>query len=781
MKPMNILLLTCFFYMISPIPLLAKAVNPGKVDGSVTDGETYNPVPGARVELIKLPDSARVQATISNSDGKYQFENVALGKYFLKIACLSYRLQMVQDFEITAEKPVVKFGTTNLLTESKNLKEVTITGYKLTGLMDDDKTIYTVNSKAADIAQSGLELLRQLPDVTVGYMSNEVKLAGKGNILFLVNGKKVDVNYLLQLNPKLVDKIEVSTNPGAKYDSDVDAVINILLKRNMQYGLSSRIRADLPTGNTILSRGNVNLDFYRKTIRLFASGNFRLQRFEVETFSDRLNTLEPGQSSELRQDRKGITINKRGGFSYGLDWFPDDNNTLNFYSSVQPVIPNENKYVSDIISNSTQTSYHNTGINTNTEHNQFQDYSVFFKHKFAGKNHDISFESYVSNRNAQTFESYYEHDYVSADALPDRFNQLYQGRETGNKQFMLKVDYNYPVTEKIKFSAGYSGNFNRNNYSYEDKIAGFIDYTMYNEDRHAGYTNISWNLGNLNLQTGMRYELSDINLIHAYDTLNRYNYFLPSLSAQYKLGKLHTFRLNYRKYVTRPGVSQLSPTNYRYDVYTQSVGNPALKPYVNFISNGIRQITLNSTDSVVRQRYSNVSNDLEYGVTLSGTFDFVKWWELSTSYTNYRHEMQALPAYGINDVQKRSSWRLNISSNFKFPKEWVGFIEYNYASPYHDLQSKNSGNYEFVVGFYKPVNKKLNITVISLNPWGNRYVFNKSETRTPGLLQNTEEGANYSYVIMLRVGYNFNIGKEGKKVDRQRDSEENSDPKKGMF
>jgi hypothetical protein len=172
---------------------------------------------------------------------------------------------------------------------------------------------------------------------------------------------------------------------------------------------------------------------------------------------------------------------------------------------------------------------------------------------------------------------------------------------------------------------------------------------------------------------------------------------------------------------------------------------------------------------------------MEYGLTLSGTLAFVKWWELNTSCTYYRHEMQALPAYGINSIQKRSSWRLNISSNIKFPKEWIGFIEYNYASPYHDLQSKSSENYEFVVGFFKPINKKLTITVVTLNPWGNRYVFNKSETRTGGLIQNTEEGANYSYVIMFRLGYNFNVGKEGKKVERQRESEENPDSKKGVF
>jgi outer membrane receptor protein involved in Fe transport len=280
---------------------------------------------------------------------------------------------------------------------------------------------------------------------------------------------------------------------------------------------------------------------------------------------------------------------------------------------------------------------------------------------------------------------------------------------------------------------------------------------------------------------------------------------LPFVSAQYKLGKKHTFRLNYRKSVTRPGVDQLSPTNYKDDTYTQSIGNPKLKvsynnriefthriqligplyvsyrPYVNFITNGIRQVTLAATDSITRRKYSNVSNDLEYGVTISGTFAFVKWWAINPSYTYYNRRMQALPEYGIYEVQKQSAWRFNVSSQFLFPKEWVGFIEYNYSSPYHDFQSTTQQNYEFVVGFYKSLNKKFNITVFTANPWSSRYIYNKSQSWATGLSQNSESWVNYSYLLFIRLGYSFNIGKEGKKLERKKESEDDSETKKGIF
>jgi outer membrane receptor protein involved in Fe transport len=796
---LSLCILTCSSFTV-------LAGNPGKIEGSVSDAETFKPIPFANVELLKFPDSTMVKITTTTEDGKYHFEDVALGKYILRMSCLGYQKQVIQDFELTPQQPTIKFGTTNLLTASKSLKEVTVVGYKLTGVMQDDKTIYTLNSKSGDLAQSGLELLRQLPDVTVSYMSNDVKLAGSTNIQFQVNGKKVDQNYLEQLNPKLVDKIEVITNPGAKYDSDVDAIINIILKKNISYGLSGRIRAEIPTGRVIINRNNVSIDYFHKKIRIFATGFFRLQRYDMHQITNRTNTPESGTASELNQTTTGTTINKRAGFSYGFDYFADDNNTINFFSSVQPRIQNQNRFDNDITYDSDPISYHNYGKSINTDINKFNDYSLFYKHKFAKKNHDISFEGYYSKRNSQNLGNYYEQNYITDNDLSDDLiNQRKQDKTTNNRQFTLKADYNYPITEKLKLSVGYNGNFNRNDYTYADEITDFSDVTKYNENRQNGYTNLALTSGNLNLQGGIRYEYSDINITHVYDTTSNYVSLLPSFSAQYKLGKKQTFRLNYRKAVSRPSVDQLSPTNYKDDSYSQSIGNPDLKPsynnriefthriqligpmyvsyrpYINFISKGIRQVTLPATDSILRRKYYNVSNDFEYGITLSGTLAFVKWWEISPSYTYFKRKMQALPEYGIASSQSATSWRLSISSHIMLPKEWVGFIEYEYSAPYRDLQSKSQQNYEFVAGIYKPISKKFNVTAFILNPWENKYIYNKSETSANGITQRNIGWVKYAYVIFIRLGYNFNIGKEGKKLDRPTENEENTDNKKGIF
>ena len=70
--------------------------------------------------------------------------------------------------------------------------------------------------------------------------------------------------------------------------------------------------------------------------------------------------------------------------------------------------------------------------------------------------------------------------------------------------------------------------------------------------------------------------------------------------------------------------------------------------------------------------------------------------------------------------------------------------------------------------------------MFTINPWKQRYVFNQSHELSEGLLKNTNEGVNYNYVFVIRLGYSFNVGKEGKKLDRHRESEENGD-KGGLF
>ncbi|HEY4785300.1 MAG TPA: TonB-dependent receptor [Bacteroidales bacterium] len=802
LQKLNTLLLSVVFLLFSSLTL--KALNPGKIEGSVSDAESFATVPSAKVELLNAADSSIVKTVLTNNEGRYVIDDVPFGKYVVRISGMTYKKYIIPDIVITPEKPSVKFGTTNLMPESKVLKEVGVYGYKLTGQMEDDKTIYTIKEKSSDIAQSGLDLLRQLPDVNVDFRTNEVTLAGNSNILFQVNGKRVDRTYLMQLNPKLIDKIEIVTNPGVKYDADVDAVINIILKKNMNFGLSGRVSLEIPTSKGYFTNNNASFDYFTKGFRFFVSGWGGGEKWDIDISSNRNNYLS-NETTTFSQHVTGTSGYKYGGFNYGFDWFINDNNTFNFYSSVSPRIPNHDDYTSDDFFTNHAGTLHTQAVTYTTDRRFFNDYSVYFKHKFPKKDHEISFESYYSNNQSDNENNYYEQQYVSTDSLsPDHINERFQITDNNKWQINIKSDYTYPFTDKLKLSAGANTNLNRIKNSYNINDDEFTDKIHYNEDRYSAYTNLAWNVANLNLQSGVRYESSFVNIDHQTISNGNYYCFLPFASVQYKLGKKQTLRLNYRRSINRPGMSQVSPFGVREDAYTLSLGNPSLspayvnkiefthriqlkgpmfvsyRPYISFITDGIRQINLPSTDSITRKQYINVSNELEYGTVLSGSVAFAKWWSVSPSFTIFQREIKALTEYGILS-QKRSAWRFNCSSQFILPKDWVIFIDYNYRSPVQTHQSRDERQYQFVTGFYKSINKKFNITVFTLNPWNHRYFFNKNTTKTETMEQTSTGVVKYNWILNIRLGYSFNKGKEVKKVDRQVETDSDNGGKKGVM
>lgn len=782
--------------------LKSFAQKPGSIEGIVSDAETYKPLSDLTVELLNAADSMVQKRVFTDTDGKYLFHDIVYGKYTIRISGITYRKQLISDIEITPEKPVVKFGVTNLTPVSKSLKEVSVVGYKLTGQIEDDKTIYTVKDKSADLAQSGLDLLRQIPDVEVDFMNNNVKLAGSNNILFQVNGKRVDRNYLLQLNPKLIDKVEVITNPGVKYDGNIDAVINITLKRNINVGFSGRINTEIPTSNTYFSNHSASFDYFVKHIRFFVSGNYGQNQWKYDNNLERTSINELVTQLTLKESTMGWGHYKYGGFGYGADWFLDDNNMINFSSSIRPNLPNIENFSTDNYYLLNDNYTHTKGTQHNDSRNNYYDYSLFYRHKFKKKDHEISFEGNYNQNNAHSLEENSEEIYGVNDSLTGVFtNQRSQISENNQSQLMLKSDYIYPVTDKLKLSEGYQRYIIQAKNSLNDNYTGYFDKINYTENRNSLYSNISFTVGKLNLQSGVRFEFTDINIDHISDIKNSYGCLLPFISGQYRLWKTNTIRLNYRKSIQRPGIYQLSPFRYTTNSYTISVGNPNLtpgyndrfelthriqfkgpmyfsyRPYINFISKGIRQVYM-KTDSILQRVNKNVSNEFEYGATLSGLVTLVKGWEISPNFTFYEHDLQALPKDSV-PAQTRTGWRMSINSDVRLPKDWSIFVNYSYSGPTISFQNVSERNYDLTIGFNKLITKKFSIQVLTLNPGSHRYVFNKNTINTGDLVQERTGVVVYSWIFNIRLKYNFNMGKEGKKVERQRDPNTENEGKGG--
>ena len=138
------------------------------------------------------------------------------------------------DFRLTAEKPDVDLDTIKLSSEAETLGELVVAARRK--LVESDGAKLTYNVEEDPMAQSNtiLELLRRVPMVTVD-ANDDIKVKGESNFKIYLNGKEDpmlsgDIKTVLKSIPaSTIKKIEVITEPGAKYDAEgVGGILNII-------------------------------------------------------------------------------------------------------------------------------------------------------------------------------------------------------------------------------------------------------------------------------------------------------------------------------------------------------------------------------------------------------------------------------------------------------------------------------------------------------------------------------------------------------------------------
>lgn len=772
-----------------------------KVEGKLLNFIENRPVEFASVSLHKLPDSSLVTGAISDTSGRFSISNLKEGNYFIKVSCIGYKPTYKNGISLTAGSPLYNMGTIEMDASAQTLKEVTVEGERLKGVAEVDKTVYTINSKATAAANSGLELLRQVPAVQVDFQNN-ISLEGKSNIMVLVDGKQRDKEYLAQLNPNSIDKIEVMTNPSVKYEADVTGVINIILKREKKHGISGSIRPELPTSEkVVLSNTSANIEYGYNKLRIFVSGYGNLQKFDLVNISDRITTSADNNSTRYYQKGEGVAKFYSLGIDFGVDYFINSKNTLNLYGNTRPVSGRkfETNGLKEFYTNSELQTYID-GYSLDKGDNTSTYYSAFYKRTFEKQAQeltvDLNFNNYTNNRDANYRDQYYQSDRVTP------VGNLIDRREIGkdSKNAMgLKLDYVQPLNKTTRLGFGYH-NYSQwidNNFYVETDATS--DNLKYSEGRHAAYTSFTGNVKKLSVQAGLRYELSLIDINNS--TKIDYDCFLPQVTLQQKLGKVHSLKLTYRRSIQRPGVSNLNPFVNQIDSITISRGNPYLKPsysnkaefnysvpvknsylsagvYYNYFTDNFQRVTKIIDGRISESFMDNIGTGAEYGVNFSGSLKLTKWWQLNPYICVYGVQIDGVDEYKI-EANNRISYRLNASSTFTLPKQFSIFVYTQVNSPYISAQNTSKREPMYVFGIEKQVKKAFKFTLTTINPFSKYFNINNTVTESEGLWQESITKVYIKNLFMIRASYTFNYGNKIKKLERQKEVE--NEGNKSMF
>ncbi|RMG84724.1 MAG: TonB-dependent receptor, partial [Bacteroidetes bacterium] len=235
---------------------------PAVVKGKIVDAGNENPLEFATVTLFSKNDSSMVTGGISDERGIFQIETQP-GDYFARIEFIGYQPREIADIVFGKSTNLADLGTIALLSDATMLSEVEVRAEKSVMQISLDKKVFNVGKDLANQGGTAENILDNVPSVTVDIEGN-VALRGSSNVRILVNGKPSgavnNANGLRSIPANLIDRVEVITNPSARYEAEgMAGIINIVLRKQEGKGLNGSF--DLTVGHPDNFGTAINLNY----------------------------------------------------------------------------------------------------------------------------------------------------------------------------------------------------------------------------------------------------------------------------------------------------------------------------------------------------------------------------------------------------------------------------------------------------------------------------------------------------------------------------------------
>jgi outer membrane receptor protein involved in Fe transport len=639
-----------------------------------------------------------------------------------------------------------------------------------------------------------------------------LSMRGSSNVTILVDGKPSGLSglsssaILEQIPASSIERIEVITNPSAKYDPDgMSGIINIIMKKKKEKGYNGMISVTTGTGNKY--NGSVNMNFRREKLNLFGSydmrqnkrkGNSHFQRQTI--FNDTLTFLDTYENSS----NNGLSNNIRGGFDY---LFNDFNSvTLSLFTNVSYGNDDEYGKSAELDSIMQPYSYYDN-FNKERSNDKSSDYNLNYRKTYEKKGKewtiDAIYSSSASNEHNYITTQFYDSQHIPVSDLPLLRHTLTD--ETSNV-FTIQSDYINPLSEKSRLEAGFKSIIRAIDSDYKcDSFVynGFNKWQydslqsnlfVYNEQLHSAYGIFSGSVTNLEYQAGLRFEQAFTRSSQKTSNENFTNdYFnvFPTLHLSYKIKNNNSLQLSYSRRINRPSAHHLNPFVDKSMVSVYHFGNPRLTPeYVNTYEAGYLKYwdktSLNTTafyrqinDIIQRYVYlvqindstqiqyateKNMSRGISYGLEVVLQQDIFKWWNINLNYSYFRNKIEG-DADGTALTNSNYTWNTKLNSSMTVWKNLDIQLIGNYRAPMVNIQGVMQAMYNVDVALKKDFFRGNMSVSIRASDIFNTQQFNMHRTGE-GLIIDMKRKRE-SRIVYIGLTYRINGGIKQKEKKRQ--------------
>ncbi|RED91786.1 TonB-dependent receptor domain-containing protein [Marinoscillum furvescens] len=711
----------------------------GWISGKVVDASTSEPLEYATVSVLK--NGELVSGGITEPKGIFKIA-VEPGEYTLRIQFVTYETREVSG--ITVGKGKKDLGTITVAPSNKELDEVVVQAERTQMQLNLDKKVYNVGKDLSSLRGTASDILDNLPSVTVDVEGN-VELRGSGNVKILIDGKPSGLvglsstDALRQLQGNLIERVEIITNPSARYDAEgMAGIINIILKKDKGSGLNGSFQVS--TGYPHNHGASANINYRKDWVNLFLNYGIDYRKAPGEGFAlQEFNRADTSYRTEMDRshERGGISNNVR----FGADFFLNDKNriTTSFLYRYSDEL-NESKLIYEDFDQMDALINYTRREDDETEGDENLEYAINYTRDFDQKDRKLTADIQYQNNNELEQSDIVQLAGASAgEADP----QLYQKvrNDEGEKRLMLQADYVHPFASKSKFEVGFRSTFRdvKNIYTVQelDEASGeyqpldtFSTDFAYNENVHAAYAIISNEFNKISWQVGLRSETTDINTLFQETgeegTWNYTNLF-PSAFFTYKLKAENQLQLSYSRRINRPRFRELNPFSSFTDNRNFRVGNPELQPEftdsyeVGFLQNLenssiyyglyfrhtnqlIQRVTLEPNEKGERVRVPyNIGTSDAVGVEVNASHEFAKWYRVSGNFNFYRWEANGSVGDTVDLGAQAVTFSSRISNNFKIKNLFDAQLNVNYRAPQNTTQGRRLSMTSVDLGLSKDI------------------------------------------------------------------------------
>ena len=775
--------------LLLALPSIAQKVtkNKGEITGKIMDSNTGKPVPFATVAI--LSESGEILGgSIADLDGIFTVKDIGVGKVTMEVQFIGFTSYKA-DITISADAKPLNVGEISLSAAIEELDEVVVSAERSSIEQKADRKIVNIGKDLSTVGSSAADIMINIPALDVDQDGN-LTMRGNENVRILIDGKPTSVSaeqILQQIPSSSVKSIELITNPSAKYNPEgMSGIVNIVLRKNTQSGLNGNVNLGITSGIEQRYNGALGLNYREGKVNVYGDYSF--------------NTgISPVRGKVTRSQDQSLENWKSAGdrnthlYKIGIDIYPDEKNTLSFYTS-------RNNF--------------DLGVTASTDVT------------FANRRDEIG-QSYLSDRNDLTtiYNLDFRHDFISEGEMLELeidFNRL-EGSEqtifdvqtesssfdyidelTNNRDNLtINLDYTKPISKDIKLEIGAETRQQQISNRYVTSNVDFLDGAfIFARDIHSAYGNLSKRQNDWFFQVGARLEdykiTGDFNQegnINARETDHIFTIY-PSAFITYtprKNDSKDSYNLSYSRRVDRPGIDQINPIRVWSSFRITNIGNPTLIPqFTNSIEfNYSRNVNKGSLTTGVFYRnikdeitrfafldttnpgrilfsYNNYNSNSAYGFEVAGSYKPIKWWNFNASFDWYSRVIRGVEL-GQEISVTNNLYNFKMNHSFKIKKQLTIQLIGLYRGANTNLQYLTKSYYFVNLGARYSIADGKGTFSLSFNDLLKSQRFAFDATRP---IPQVGEFYRDTHVFVAGFTYNFGSAKYGAVKRKKRDGNE---------